>query len=262
MTTPEVKEREETAVPPPPSPPVRRITWQKLTLLPLALVALLLVTALWFRQARLDPVSRTALAEGQVSKALWEHVELTVLATLVVLIIAVPLGILLTRTPFRGSAPLTAAIATLGRAAPAIGLPALLVIWLGAGRKAALIGMVLYAVLPVLSQTIAGLRAKDRTLLKAARGLGMSPLRALTRVELPLAVPVALSAVRTALVLSVGTATLATFVGGGGLGVLITTGITHQRMPVLLLGSILTIALALLVDWAASVVEVVLRPRD
>jgi osmoprotectant transport system permease protein len=108
---------------------------------------------------------------------------------------------------------------------------------------------------------MAGLRAIDPLMVEAARGIGMSAAGRLLRVELPLAVPLILAGVRTALVLNVGTATLATFVGGGGLGDLITTGIQTQRMPVLVLGSVLTVALALLVDWLASLAELVLTPR-
>ncbi|WP_406727325.1 ABC transporter permease [Streptomyces sp. GD-15H] len=238
-----------------------RVTWQQLTLLPMVLVALLLATWLGFVQADLDALSEDALSDGRVSKALWQHIELTVISTFFVLIIAIPLGILLTRPAFRRAAPAAMAFAGTGQATPAIGLLALLVIWLGIGRRAALIGIIAYAVLPVLSHTLAGLRADDPTLLEAARGVGMSPLGVLTRVELPLAVPLILAGVRTALVLNVGTATLATFGGGGGLGVLITTGITSQRMPVLMVGSILTVALALLVDWLASLAELLLRPR-
>ncbi|MEX3102361.1 MULTISPECIES: ABC transporter permease [unclassified Streptomyces] len=238
-----------------------RIGWPKLTVLPGFLVALLLGTWLWFQQADLDPISENALSGGQVSKALWQHVQLTAISTFFVLIIAIPLGVLLTRGALRRAAPAVMAIANIGQATPAIGLLALLVIWLGIGEKAALIGIIAYAVLPVLSNTIAGLRANDPTLLEAARGIGMSPLGVLSRVELPLAVPLILAGVRTALVLNVGTAALATFGGGGGLGVLITTGITNQRMPVLVLGSILTVALALLVDWLASIAELLLRPR-
>ncbi|MFI5853320.1 ABC transporter permease [Streptomyces parvulus] len=238
-----------------------RVGWRKLTLLPVVLIAVLLATWLWFRQADLDALSRNALSNGQVTKALWQHVQLTVISTFFVLIIAIPLGILLTRRMFRKATPVAMALANMGQATPAIGLLALLVIWLGIGRRAALIGIIIYAVLPVLSNTIAGLKANDPTLLEAARGIGMSPLGVLTRVELPLAVPLILAGVRTALVLNVGTATLATFGGGGGLGVLITTGITSQRMPVLVLGSILTVALALLVDWLASLAELLLRPR-
>ncbi|WP_374327807.1 ABC transporter permease [Streptomyces sp. PSKA30] len=247
--------------PPPPSPTGPRISWQKLTVLPAFLVALLLATWLWFAQADLDTISENALSGGRVSKALWQHIELTVISTFFVLIIAIPLGILLTRKAFRRATPAAMAIANMGQATPAIGLLALLVIWLGIGRRAALIGIIVYAVLPVLSNTIAGLKANDPTLLEAARGIGMSPTGVLRKVELPLAVPLILAGVRTALVLNVGTATLATFGGGGGLGTLITTGITSQRMPVLVLGSILTVSLALLVDWMASLAELLLRPR-
>ena len=252
---------EAEASPPPPGPLRPRITWQQLTLLPAVLVAVLLATWLWFRQADLDPLSENALSNGQVSKALWQHVELTVISTFFVLVIAIPLGVLLTRRAFRRATPAAMAVANMGQATPAIGLLALLVIWLGTGMKAALIGIIIYAVLPVLSNTIAGLDANDPTLLEAARGIGMSSWGVLGRVELPLAVPLILAGVRTALVLNVGTATLATFGGGGGLGVLITTGITNQRMPVLMLGSILTVVLALLVDWLASLAELLLRPR-
>ncbi|WP_329526512.1 ABC transporter permease [Streptomyces sp. NBC_01462] len=246
---------------PPPAAPRRRITWQKLTVLPAVLAAVLLATWLWFQQATLDPISRNALSNGQVSKALWQQIELTVISTFFVLIIAIPLGVLLTRGMFRKTSPVAMAFANMGQATPAIGLLALLVIWLGTGQKAALIGITVYAILPVLSNTIAGLKANDPTLLEAARGIGMSPMGVLSRVELPLAVPLILAGVRTALVLNVGTATLATFGGGGGLGVLITTGITNQRMPVLVLGSVLTVTLALLVDWLASLAELLLRPR-
>jgi osmoprotectant transport system permease protein len=238
-----------------------RLGWQRLTLLPSFLVLVLLVTWLWFRQADLDAVSENALSNGQVSKALRQHVELTAISTFFVLVIAIPLGVQLTRRAFRRATPVVMAVANMGQATPAIGLLALLVIWLGIGRKAALIGMVAYAVLPVLSNTIAGLKANDPTLLEAACGIGMSSSGVLARVELPLAVPLILAGVRTALVLNVGTATLATFGGGGGLGVLITTGISNQRMPVLMLGSILTVVLALLVDWLASLAELLLRPR-
>ncbi|MFJ6656153.1 ABC transporter permease [Streptomyces sp. NPDC091377] len=247
--------------PPPPRPAVRPVTWQKLTFLPAFLVAVLLATWLWFAQADLDTISENALSNGLVSKALWQHIQLTVVSTFFVLIIAIPLGVLLTRRAFRKATPVAMAFANVGQATPAIGLLALLVIWLGIGTEAALIGIIIYAILPVLSNTVTGLLANDPTLLEAARGIGMSPLGVLSRVEMPLAVPLILAGVRTALVLNVGTATLATFGGGGGLGVLITTGITTQRMPVLVLGSILTIALALLVDWLASLAELLLRPK-
>ncbi|MFC9457909.1 ABC transporter permease [Streptomyces sp. NPDC056637] len=251
----------EQEAPPPPVREKRRISWQKLTFLPAVVAVVLLATWIWFQQATLDTISENAIAGGVVWKLLRQHIYLTVVSTFFVLIIAIPLGILLTRKMFRKATPVALAFANMGQATPAIGLLALLVIWLGIGRRSALIGIIIYAILPVLSNTIAGLKANDPTLLESARGIGMSPLGVLSKVELPLAVPLILAGVRTALVLNVGTATLATFGGGGGLGVLITTGITTQRMPVLILGSILTVALALLVDWLASLAELLLRPR-
>ncbi|MFB7635841.1 ABC transporter permease [Streptomyces sp. NPDC056149] len=239
----------------------RRIGWRKWTFMPAFLTAALLTTWLWFRGARLDSIAHQAVDHGKVWLALRQHLQLTAVSTALVLVIAIPLGIALTRPRLRRAAPPAMALANLGQAVPALGLLVLLVIWLGIGAGSAIVGMVIYAVLPVLANTIAGLRGIDPTLTEAARGIGMSPLGVLAKVELPLAVPLILAGVRTALVLNVGTATLATFGGGGGLGDLISAGIITQRMPVLVLGSVLTVALALLVEWLASLAELLLRPR-
>ncbi|MFD9499054.1 ABC transporter permease [Streptomyces sp. NPDC060035] len=247
-------------VPPPPGPP-RRITWQRLVLVPAVLAVVLAVTYVWISHVELDSIAENSLAGGNVQLRWWQHVRLTAISTFWVLIIAIPLGIALTRRRLTKAAPAVTALANIGQATPAIGLLALLVIWLGIGPSTAIIGMVIYAVLPVLSNTVAGLKAIEPTLVEASRGIGMSPMGTLTKVELPLAVPLILAGVRTALVLNVGTATLATFGGGGGLGDLITSGIQTQRMPVLVLGSVLTVVLALLVDWLASLVELALTPR-
>ncbi|MET7622138.1 ABC transporter permease [Streptomyces sp. NPDC005408] len=247
--------------PPPPAAPKRRITWQKLVVLPSMLAVVLLVTALWISNIHLDAIAKNSLSVSIVRLRLWQHIQLTAISTFWVLIIAIPLGIALTRRGMSKAAPPVTALANIGQATPAIGLLALLVIWLGIGPSTAIVGMVIYAVLPVLSNTVAGLKAIDPQLVEASRGIGMSAMGTLSRVELPLAVPLILAGVRTALVLNVGTATLATFGGGGGLGDLITSGIQTQRMPVLILGSVLTVCLALLVDWLASLAELVLTPR-
>ena len=239
----------------------RRIGLRKLLVTPLVLLALLLGTYLWITNADLDSIERNSLEGGQVRLYLWQQVKLTVESTFFVLVIALPAGVLLTRRFARRAVPFAVALANLGQATPAIGLLALLTFWLGIGPRTALIGMVAYAVLPVLSNTMAGLRAIDPTLLDAARGIGMSPLGVLRRVELPLAVPLILAGVRTALILNVGTGTLAAFAGGGGLGNLITAGITTQRTRVLIVGAVLTVCLALLVDWLGSLAELRLSPR-
>ncbi|AXG82507.1 ABC transporter permease [Streptomyces paludis] len=239
----------------------RRITWRKLVTVPGAVVVILLLTWLYVSDTHLDSIARNSLSGGNVQLRLWQHIQLTAISTFWVLVIALPLGIALTRPALRKAAPGVTALANIGQAAPAIGLLALLVIWLGIGPSTAIAGMVVYAVLPVLANTVAGLRAIDPGLVEAAKGIGMSGRGTLARVELPLAVPLILAGVRTALVLNVGTATLATFGGGGGLGDLITSGIQTQRMPVLIIGSVLTVCLALIVDWLASLVEVVLTPH-
>lgn len=253
-------DEEEEPAPPAAGPP-RRITWRKLVIVPAALAVVLVLTYVWITNVDLDSIAENSLAGDTVQLRWWQHVRLTAISTFWVLIIAIPLGIALTRRGLSKAAPLVTAIANIGQATPAIGLLALLVIWLGIGPSTAITGMVIYAVLPVLSNTVAGLKAIEPTLVEASRGIGMSAMGTLRKVELPLAVPLILAGVRTALVLNVGTATLATFGGGGGLGDLITSGIQTQRMPVLVLGSVLTVVLALLVDWLASLVELALTPR-
>ncbi|MEU1348044.1 ABC transporter permease [Streptomyces sp. NPDC005795] len=253
-------DEEEEPAPPPAGPP-RRLTWRKLVIVPAALAVVLVLTYVWITNVDLDSIAENSLAGDTVQLRWWQHVRLTAISTFWVLIIAIPLGIALTRRGLSKAAPLVTAIANIGQATPAIGLLALLVIWLGIGPSTAITGMVIYAVLPVLSNTVAGLKAIEPTLVEASRGIGMSAMGTLRKVELPLAVPLILAGVRTALVLNVGTATLATFGGGGGLGDLITSGIQTQRMPVLVLGSVLTVVLALLVDWLASLVELALTPR-
>ncbi|WP_280680038.1 ABC transporter permease [Cryobacterium sp. CG_9.6] len=225
------------------------------------IAAALLVLVIWLNTASLTPVELNTLAPA----ALWgytvEHLQLTVTAAIIVLIVAIPVGILLTRRPFRRLTGPILVLANLGQAAPAIGVVVLLAFWLGFGFWAATVGLVLYAVLPVLRNTMVGLQQVDPRLVEAGRGMGMSAAAVLLKVELPLAVPVMLSGIRTALVLLVGTAALATFINGGGLGILITTGVNLKLTVVLVTGAVLVALLALLIDWVGRVVEHVARPK-
>ena len=107
-----------------------------------------------------------------------------------------------------------------------------------------------------------GLRQVDRSIIEAARGMGMTKMAVLFRIELPLAVPIILAGVRTALIINVGTATLATFTGAGGLGELINNALRLGREDtVLVVGSGLTAILALSIDWLAGISEDILRPK-
>lgn len=220
-----------------------------------------LALVIWLNTADLSSIELNTLAPA----ALWvytvEHIQLTLLAAAIVLVIAIPLGIALTRRPLRFLTAPVLAIANFGQAAPAIGVVVLLAFWVGFGFWAATLSLVLYAALPVLRNTMVGLQQVDARLIEAGRGMGMSSAAVLFRVELPLAVPVMLSGVRTALVLLVGTAALATFVNGGGLGILITTGVNLSLTSVLVIGALLVALLALLIDWVGRVVEHVARPK-
>ena len=220
------------------------------TLVLLAIGAVLV----WITRADLTETERVTLTIPYLWDLTVQHLKLTVVAAAVVLVIAIPLGIVLTRKPLRW-------LANLGQAAPAIGLVVLFAFWLGFGFDAAVVALILYAFLPVLKNTMVGLDSVDPALIEAGRGMGMSALSVLFRIELPLAVPIMLAGIRTALVLLVGTATLATFVDGGGLGILITTGVNLALDRVLITGSLLVALLALLVDWVARVCEHTLRPK-
>ena len=238
-------------------PPGRR----RLVVQPLAILAVLGVFALWVATSDITGTSSALLTPGAVLELTFEHIRLTLVAAAVVLLIGIPLGIFLTRPRTRRLAGPVVLVANFGQAAPAIGLIVLLAIWLGAQFSTAVVALVAYGLLPVLAGTITGLQGVDPRLVEAGRGMGMSTGAVLRRVELPLAVPVMLSGVRTALVLLVGTATLAAFINGGGLGELITTGITLDDNLLLASGALLVALLALLVDWAGRVVEEVARPH-
>ena len=226
------------------------------------LVVVLFLGFLWWRQtADLDSIERSALAWPALREQLVQHVKLTVVASAIVVAVAVPLGILLTRGRARIAAPIVVGIANAGQAAPAIGLIVLLAIWLGFGFWTAILGLVVYGLLPVLRNTITGLQGVDPTLVEAGRGIGMSAVSVLLRIELPLALPVIMAGIRTALVLVVGTAALVTFIGAGGLGGTLTSGINLFRFSVMVAASLLIAMLALLVEWAGRVLELVFRPK-
>ena len=227
-----------------------------------ALVAVTLGVWVWWRlTADLDSIEQRQLAWRTVGSLTWRHIEISLVTTGLVLLTAIPLGVLLTRGRFRRLAPFVVGMGNIGQAAPAIGLVVLFAIWIGFGFWTAVLAFTLYGVLPVLRNTIVGLQGVDPTLVEAGRGVGMSAAAVLFRVELPLAVPVIMAGVRTALVLVVGVASFATFVDAGGLGALIQTGITLFRTSVLVSGGLLIALLALLVDWAGRVLETVARPK-
>ena len=229
--------------------------------MPVLVVVLFLGYVLWRQSATLDLVEESALGWPAVLLAIRQQIVLTIVASLIVVAIAVPLGLLLTRPGIKRIAPSVVAVANFGQAAPAVGLIVLFAILFGYGFWTAIVTLAVYGVLPVLSNTIVGLQGVSPILVEAGRGVGMSNQAVMFRVELPLAVPVIMSGIRTSLVLVVGTAALATFIAGGGLGGLVTTGISLDRTRVLVSGAVLIALIALLVEWVGRMLEVFVHPK-
>ncbi len=229
---------------------------------PVVLALVILALLRYLALSHLDSIDRRSLQWSVVRVEIVQQLTLTVVSSAVVTVLAVGLGIALTRRRNRLLSTSVNAVATLGQAAPPIGLMILAALLIGVGARTAIYALILYSALPVLRNTVAGISGLDKTILEAARGIGMHPLRVLATVEMPLAVPVILAGIRTAIILNVGTAALATFINGGGLGTLITTGIAVDRTPIIVTGSVLVAVFALLLDWAVALLGELLSPRS
>jgi osmoprotectant transport system permease protein len=239
-----------------------RKPWLALAITPVALLLLAMLLWQYVGAADKDFQESSALEwSTKLYPQMRAHLSLTLWSTLWVLLIAVPMGVVLTRPRLtRLGGPLLA-VANSGQAIPAYGLFVIVFTWLGRGASSAIVALVIFTVLPVLRNTMVGLEQVNRSVIEAGRGMGMTRLQALRAIELPLAVPVILAGVRTALVINVGMASLAFLIGGGGLGVTINSGIKLSRDLVLFTGAAMTALLALTIDWVAAVIERVLRPK-
>lgn len=190
-----------------------------------------------------------------------QHLLLVAASTAAAVAIGLPLGIAMTRRP-RLARPILAA-AGLVQTIPSLALFGFLIplpLLGGIGTRTALVALILYALLPILQNTYAGIRQVDRTVVEAATALGMTPRQRLRMVELPLALPVILAGVRIAAVVSVGTATIAAAIGAGGLGTYVFRGIATVDTRLILAGAVPAAALALLVDALLGAVERSRRP--
>lgn len=242
--------------------PQRARTLARYLTMPIILAAICVGLYLWVGSLELDSIEQRSLNREIITEKLIRHLEITAVATLIVVVLAVTAGVALTRPAMRKVAPYIAAVASTGQAVPSIGVLILAAILLDQfGFRAAVAALVIYAFLPVLRNTMVGIRQVDRHTVESARGMGMTKTAVLFRIELPLAVPIMLAGIRTALIIVVGTATLATFINAGGMGDIINTGIKTSREPILITGSLLTAVLALSIDYLAGIAEDVLKPR-
>ncbi len=232
------------------------------------LVTPLLITigafTLWANYQRADKIfqDRRALDWSRnLRPQLEQHLSITFWATAFTVVIAVPLGIALTRPRYRRFGGPVLAVATSGQAIPAFGLLVLAFAWLGRGQWTTIWALTLFTLLPVIRNTMVGLDQVDSAVIEAGRGMGLTRRQVLRHIEIPLATPVILAGIRTALVITVGMASLAFLIGGGGLGATINAGIGLSRDLVLVTGAGLTALVALSVDWLAALIEKALRPR-
>lgn len=240
----------------------RRRTLGRYLFMPVTLGLVLLALYLYIAGQELDSIEARSLNVARLSTAIWQHVQLAAASTAVTLVIAIPLGVALTRPFARRVRRYVIAVLTVLQAVPTIAILVLLAVaFLFLGFAAAIVGLVLYAIVPVLLNTMVGLEQVDEAVLEAGRGMGMSRFTVLRKLELPLAVPVILAGIRTALVINVGTATLVTYINAGGLGDIIVAGLSTNRFTVQLVGAVLTAVLALTIDYLAGIAEDVLRPR-
>ncbi|MEG0244618.1 MAG: ABC transporter permease [Pseudomonas sp.] len=201
---------------------------------------------------------------AQVLQLTWQHIMLVGVAVSLAILVGVPLGILMTRFP-AVAGPLQAS-ATVLLTIPSIALFGLLLPFYskfgqGLGPLPAITAVFLYSLLPILRNTYLALTNVEPGIREAARGIGMTFGQRLRMVELPIAVPVILAGVRTAVVMNIGVMTIAATIGAGGLGVLILTSISRSDMSMLLVGAVLVSLLAIIADLLLQTLQRALTPE-
>jgi len=186
-----------------------------------------------------------------------EHLQISVISCLLAILTACPLGVLVSRV--RWLAPPVLAAAGIFYTIPSVALFAILIPVLGLGVKPTVLALVLYSQLALIRNTAVGINEVEAALLQAAQGMGMTNAQRFWRVEVPLAIPVIFAGVRTATVMAIGLASIAAYIGAGGLGVLIFQGISTGNTDQILTGAVAVSILALLADAALSSTQRMLR---
>jgi osmoprotectant transport system permease protein len=196
---------------------------------------------------------------SQILQALGQHLYLVGVALLLGTLVAVPLGILLTRFP-RWSAPIITVVSIV-QTIPSLVFFALLVPIIGIGVQPALLVLFLYSLLPILRNTYIGVRSVDPSLIDASRGQGMTSWEILFMVEIPLTAPIIVAGIRLSAIYLVSWATIASLIGAGGLGDLIFSGIDSYNTTLLLAGAIPTALLALIIGFVFGRIRSLVTPR-
>ncbi|WP_419957879.1 ABC transporter permease [Psychrobacillus psychrotolerans] len=183
---------------------------------------------------------------SEVLEATSVHIQLVFFSMLIAIVLGIGLGILITRVPRLSTVVLGGA--GIMQTIPSLALLGFMIPIFGIGVNTAIAALFLYSLLPIIRNTYTGIKDVNKATVEAAKGMGMTSLQVLIKVELPLAIPMIMAGVRTAAVINVGTATLAAFIGAGGLGDFIFLGITRGIDGLILLGAIPAALLAIILE--------------
>jgi len=216
-------------------------------IVPLGLVAALAGLTGWLTSLGTVGIYRMP-STGEVLVATLEHLQLVLAAEGLAILVGVPVGFVVSRRAFRWIGTPLMTIANVGQTVPTLALLAIASLAIGSGFRAAVVGLFVYALLPIVRNTYAGIRSVDPAVKEAAQGMGMSRWQVTSRVELPLARAVIVAGIRTSTVVNVGTAAVAGMIGGVGLGSLITTGLAVNVIEMVLQGAAPAAALAITLD--------------
>lgn len=194
-----------------------------------------------------------------VLKLTWQHIYISLITLVIALVICIPLGIYLTKN--ERLTPYVIGLANVGETIPSLAFLAFLIPVVGIGNKNAIIVLVIYALLPILQNTYTGIKSVPASLVQAARGVGMTEFQVLLWVQLPIAKSVIIAGIRVAAVWTIGTATLAAAIGGGGLGKLIFSGLASYRSEITFAGAFPATILAIVVDYGLKHLQTVTSPE-
>ena len=199
--------------------------------------------------------------KGTVIAFTAQHLELVLTSSIYIISAGLLMGVLVTREGFRDLLPLVNNVVNGGQTVPTLAIVAIMAPIIGLGFMPALVALVAYGLLPVVRNTIAGIESVSFTVIDSARGMGMTSRQILLRIEMPIASRIIMAGIRTSMVINIGTATLGAFVGSGGLGTPIASGLSMTVDAFILLGAIPAALLAILTDYVLGRLETVLTPR-
>ncbi|QHZ45552.1 MULTISPECIES: ABC transporter permease [unclassified Bacillus (in: firmicutes)] len=196
---------------------------------------------------------------GEMLYKTGEHLYISVIAVLLGIIVAVPLGVLLTR--MKKGAGVVIGVVNIVQTLPSLAILAFFIPLLGVGKIPAIVALFFYSVLPILRNTYTGVKGVNQNLLESGKGIGMTAWEQIRLVELPLSVPVIMAGIRTSTVYLIGWATLASFIGGGGLGDYIFIGLNLYQPEYIIAGAVPVTILAILIDYILSKTEDKVTPE-